>query len=89
MNRQNRRIGRQREVTEIAEERESIVEMDITEPTLTWLELSGPQQPVPIGENDRVLDSSYNREYDTWEVLLLAVPEETEESEVEERLEEK
>ncbi|WP_135805237.1 hypothetical protein [Halorussus marinus] len=55
---------------------EDIAEMDITEPTVTWLELSHPQQPIPIGEKDRVLDSHFNEQYDVWEVLLVALPEE-------------
>ena len=57
---------------------ENIAEMDITGPVLTWLEISHPQQPVPIGENDRVLDSRFNEEYDVWEVLLVALPDDTE-----------
>jgi hypothetical protein len=63
---------------------ENIAEMEITGPVLTWLEISHPQQPVPIGENDRVLDSRFNEEYDVWEVLLVALPDETEEDEEEE-----
>ncbi|WP_233274746.1 hypothetical protein [Haladaptatus cibarius] len=58
------------------EEIADIAEMEITEPTLTWLELSRPQQPIPIGENDRVLDSKFNEQHDVWEVLLVAFPEE-------------
>jgi len=60
-------------------EPEDIAEMDITEPTVTWLELSHPQQPIPIGEKDRVLDSHFNEQYDVWEVLLVALPEEADE----------
>lgn len=56
-----------------------IAEMDITEPTVTWLEVSHPQQPIPIGESDRVLNSHFNEQYDVWEVLLVALPEESEE----------
>lgn len=55
-----------------------IVEMDITGPTLTWLELDQPKQTIPIGENDRVLDSRYNEEYDAWEILLVALPDDDE-----------
>ena len=62
---------------------ENIAEMEITGPVLTWLEVSHPQQPVPIGENDRVLDSRFNEEYDVWEVLLVALPDESEEEEAE------
>lgn len=63
---------------------ENIAEMEITGPVLTWLEISHPQQPVPIGENDRVLDSRFNEEYDVWEVLLVALPDESEGDEEEE-----
>jgi len=58
---------------------DDIAEMDITEPTVTWLEVSHPQQPIPIGENDRVLNSHFNEQYDVWEVLLVALPEDDEE----------
>ncbi|WP_137283200.1 hypothetical protein [Halorussus salinisoli] len=57
---------------------DDIAEMDITEPTVTWLEVSHPQQPIPIGENDRVLDSEFNHQHDVWEVLLVALPEDEE-----------
>ncbi|WP_458206505.1 hypothetical protein [Haladaptatus sp. NG-SE-30] len=63
------------------EEIADIAEMEITEPTLTWLEVSRPQQPIPIGENDRVLDSFFNEQQDVWEVLLVALPEEDEDEE--------
>lgn len=58
---------------------QDIAEMDITEPTVTWLEVSHPQQPIPIGEKDRVLDSHFNEQYDVWEVLLVALPDEEDE----------
>ncbi len=51
-----------------------IAEMEITEPTLTWLEVSHPQQPIPLGENDRVIDSRFNEQQDVWEVLLHRTP---------------
>ena len=63
---------------------ENIADMEITGPVLTWLEISHPQQPVPIGENDRVLDSRFNEEYDVWEVLLVALPDESEADEMDE-----
>ena len=63
------------EWTERTSERTTIADMEITGPTLTWLEVESPQQPIPIGENDRVLDSRFNEEYDVWEVLLVALPE--------------
>ncbi len=69
------------ESVETAAGPDDIAEMDITEPTVTWLEVSHPQQPIPIGEKDRVLDSQFNEEYDVWEVLLVALPEDDEEEE--------
>jgi hypothetical protein len=72
------------EQVETAQRADDIAEMDITEPTVTWLEVSHPQQPIPIGENDRVLDSHFNEQYDVWEVLLVALPEEDEDEEDEE-----
>ena len=75
MERQDTRTGEYgTETGEIAD----IAEMEITEPTLTWLEISHPQQPIPIGEDDRVLDSTFNEQQDVWEVLLVALPEEEE-----------
>ena len=67
------------ESVEAADQPDDIAEMDITEPTVTWLEVSHPQQPIPIGEKDRVLDSHFNEQYDVWEVLLVALPEDDEE----------
>ncbi|WP_135851437.1 hypothetical protein [Halorussus salinus] len=67
------------ESVEAADQPDDIAEMDITEPTVTWLEVSHPQQPIPIGEKDRVLDSHFNEQYDVWEVLLVALPDEDEE----------
>jgi len=72
------------EQVETAQRADDIAEMDITEPTVTWLEVSHPQQPIPIGENDRVLDSHFNEQYDVWEVLLVALPKEDEDEEDEE-----
>jgi hypothetical protein len=69
------------ESTEAAAQHDDIAEMDITDPTVTWLEVSHPQQPIPIGEKDRVLDSHFNEQYDVWEVLLVALPEDEEEEE--------
>jgi hypothetical protein len=71
------------ESVEAAEQPDDIAEMDITEPTVTWLEVSHPQQPIPIGEKDRVLDSHFNEQYDVWEVLLVALPDEDEQEDEE------
>jgi hypothetical protein len=67
------------ESAEAAAQHDDIAEMDITDPTVTWLEVSHPQQPIPIGEKDRVLDSHFHEQYDVWEVLLVALPEDEEE----------
>jgi len=71
------------ESIEAADQPDDIAEMDITEPTVTWLEVSHPQQPIPIGEKDRVLDSHFNEQYDVWEVLLVALPDEDEQEDEE------
>ena len=73
-----RDVGTSGEPTQTAQP-DDIAEIDITEPTVTWLEVSHPQQPIPIGENDRVLDSYFNEQHDVWEVLLVALPDEEEE----------
>ncbi|ODR83396.1 hypothetical protein BG842_09755 [Haladaptatus sp. W1] len=52
-----------------------MTDIDITEPTLTWLQLVQPHQPIPIGDEDRVLDSRFNTQWDCWEVLVVAMPE--------------
>ena len=72
------------EPAETARQPEDIAQMEITEPTVTWLEVSHPQQPIPIGETDRVLDSHFNEQYDVWEVLLVALPDEESEEEEDE-----
>jgi hypothetical protein len=61
---------------------EPVAEMDVQQPTLRWVSLQHPQQPIPIGESDYVLDSFFNVQFNTWEVLVLIEPEgEGEESE--------
>jgi hypothetical protein len=57
------------------ESQETITDIDITEPTLTWLQLVRPHQPIPIGDEDRVLESRFNTRLDCWEILLLSMPE--------------
>lgn len=61
-------------------------EMTVSRPTLRWVSISHPQQGVPLGEDDYVLESVFNPQYNTWEVLVLVQPtgEEDEEDEAEE-----
>lgn len=51
-----------------------VFEMDVTSPTLRWVSIQHPQQPIPIGDDDYVLDSFFNVQYNTWEVLVLVEP---------------
>lgn len=50
---------------------ESVAGVDISGPTLQWLSVESPQHTIPIGDGDYVLDSHFNAQYDTWEVLVL------------------
>lgn len=54
-------------------------EMDVSTPTLRWISLTDPQDTVALGEQDYVLDSVFNMQYGSWEVLVLVQPTETEE----------
>lgn len=81
MHRANTPVEGTEEWSERTDEAPRITDMEITGPTLTWLEVESPQQPIPIGENDRVLDSRFNEEYDVWEVLLVALPDDEEDEE--------
>ena len=60
---------------------EPVTEMDVQSPTLRWVSLQHPQQPIPIGDSDYVLDSFFNVQFNTWEVLVLIEPAEDEEDE--------
>jgi|GEM_PF-6677539 len=50
--------------------------MDVTTPTLRWVSVPHPQQPMAIGEADEVLSSFFNVQFNTWEVLVLVHPKE-------------
>lgn len=56
-----------------------IEEMDVSSPTLRWISIDHPKTEIPIGEDDRVLESIFNLEYDTWELLVLVQPTEGDE----------
>jgi hypothetical protein len=55
---------------------EPIPEMGVDSPTLRWVSIQHPQEPAAIGEDDYVLDSFFNPQYNTWEVLVLVEPDE-------------
>lgn len=49
-------------------------EMDVSLPTLRWISMQHPQQVEPLGEDDQVVNSVYNSQLNTWEVLVLVNP---------------
>lgn len=53
-------------------------EREVTTPTLQWVTLSGPQDRIPLGEEDYVLESIFDMERGCWEVLVLLQPSEDE-----------
>ena len=57
---------------------ESISEMDVSAPTLQRVTIGHPQERVPIGPEDYVLNSIYNYQTNTWEILVLLQPRESE-----------
>jgi hypothetical protein len=64
---------------------QSIAEMSVSRPTLVWVSLTQPGEPLALGEDDYVLNSVYSAGTDAWEVLVLLRPNETaEETDTEE-----
>ncbi|RBI60833.1 hypothetical protein DMJ13_17360 [halophilic archaeon] len=57
-----------------------MTDIDITKPTLTWLQCPQPHQPISIQDDDRVLNSRFNPQLDCWEILLLVMPQEERET---------
>ena len=57
-----------------------IGEMDVDSPTLRWVSIEHPQDAVPIGPDDYVLESVFNPGIDAWEVLVLVQPREGEDA---------
>lgn len=53
---------------------------DLDSPCLEWITVAHPDDVYLLQQDDHVLDSYYNPEYDTWEALVLLNPE-TEEAE--------
>jgi hypothetical protein len=64
-------------------QRQPISEMMVSTPTLRRVSIDHPQAQIPLGPDDYVLDSVYNHQIDTWEVLVLVQPREEEEGEEE------
>lgn len=49
------------------------------QPELRWIALEDPDQSFLLHEDDYILDSQFNPEYDIWEVLIRLEPETSEE----------
>ncbi len=47
---------------------------DRTQPLLRWLVVEDPEQSFQLHEDDYVLDSQFNPEFDVWEVLIRIEP---------------
>lgn len=60
-----------------------VSQMDVPTPTLRWISIGHPQEQIPIGEDDYVLQSVFNHQIDAWEILVLVQPEEGDEDEEE------
>ncbi|NHN42734.1 hypothetical protein G9C85_13995 [Halorubellus sp. JP-L1] len=61
-----------------------IEEMDVDSPTLRWVSIEHPQDAVPIGPDDYVLESVFNPGIDAWEALVLVQPRESEDEDEDE-----
>lgn len=52
---------------------------DSEHPLLKWVVVEDPEQSFLLEEDDHILDSHFNPEYDIWEVLIrLQAPEDEE-----------
>lgn len=45
-------------------------------PRLEWITMEHPDEVVVLGEQDYVLDSYFDPEFDAWEALVLLKPDE-------------
>lgn len=54
---------------------------ELDAPCLEWITIEHPDEMYMLGEDDYVLDTHFNAEYDTWEALVLLRPETGEENE--------
>jgi hypothetical protein len=66
-----------------AQQAPPISEMSVSSPTLRWVSIGHPQDAVPLGPDDYVLDSVFHPQMNTWEVLVLVQPREDEADEAE------
>lgn len=57
----------------------TVEEMTVATPTLRRISMDQPNEQLPVGEDDYVLDSVYNHQIDAWEVLVLVQPPRTDE----------
>lgn len=49
------------------------------QPELRWIALEDPEQSFLLKENDYILDSHFNPQFDVWEVLIRLEPDSSEE----------
>lgn len=49
------------------------------QPELRWIALEDPDQSFLLQEDDYILDSHFNPQFDVWEVLIRLEPDESEE----------
>lgn len=49
------------------------------QPELSWIALEDPDQSFLLHEDDYILDSHFNPEFDIWEVLIRLEPAESDE----------
>lgn len=59
------------------ERRQPPAAQDVPTPTLRWISV-GRHEDVPLGPKDRVLNSTYDPQRDTWEALVVVLPRESE-----------
>lgn len=59
------------------ERRQPPAAQDVQTPTLRLISV-GRREDVPLGPKDRVLDSTYDHQRDTWEALVVVLPRESE-----------
>lgn len=51
---------------------------DIEQPELRWIALEDPEQSFLLMDDDYILDSHFNSQFDIWEVLIRLEPDEQE-----------
>lgn len=52
-------------------------EQRATGPVLRWVRLDSPGAMLPVDEDEEVLDTVFNPQFNAWEVLVRSTPEQT------------